>query len=1225
MRIENRLTSRVQPSHKTLGYLSDAGASPNAFGAQIGSALKELGSAFGSLAGELKDRDEKTKRYKLLNDVTQFQLDTSKELEERRRATAPGAEGFFKDTSSWYEKRESEFIKTHGDFPEDEVRYRLGGARTQTFTDSFKFQMAEGDRFFDQGVKDELENAKRSIEADPSQENLERWSATLGERVMSSGLPPDKKEEWKRSIPESLAAQAYVVRTRGKVKDDAGYYAWLGNRENSTGNPNAKNPDSSAQGIYQFTIGTWKRMMALYPELGLTLNGRGNPEQEDKAIRKFTELNAEVLRRNGIPETYGNLYSLHFLGESGGLKALKARDDQMMRDIASPAALKANPFLKGWSVARYKAWLLKRTGAVGSTVYRDQKEMDHDPTYNVIPAESFMKLRDDAVTLGTKAAAESEKIVKAQRDEEISNLRNDIERGKAGAAEIEAAYQRGLFENHAQYSATLDVLGKRKKEVDDLGNANRWFRDDRHVWANDKKHKDALNAYFADAPNKLAQLDQGYVTGEVVPAAKQTQLIPGVVEDNLVALSHDRDSQRMFFGLDSLSMLREGAPSAFAKLPEEVQRRVERYAALRDTLPADVLVERMRDGASATERKIRQDLRDEAEHTILKTPDAINKRITNLFDGVFSLEPSAPEYAPAARAMRYEYTELFKDNYSILGNEKQAYEATDAQIQRLWGVSELGGAKRVMKFAPHSMGYSETRDQFMDEQIRSEFKLGPDTQYALFGDNRTYTEYQQMGKGSRSALPSYTVAVNDPTKGWRVQVDELGRPLRYNFAMTKEFVAREAWEFDRAELDARQQRAERRLVDSRMEAIDDKRKAQLYGGDPNDIPSERPGLQQELDDIKHESYIHDVSNPSRKVPTPEQDGMQNGPTTDLREALLGYGEDNVPELGKNTKIFEVGNSYYVVPTFGEHPDEVQQHFLQSAEHLGKFETLDQAKTYIQKIGDSYRDLWLMDKPIKHTGAPNRKDVRYDEAYVGQNYRSDQNWLMRIIQGRQIDKNITWPSETGNFDTYGSPVSPFTEGVAGKANQIKFRGHNEFIDDIVADLAKNSRTSPRTLELYRYTAEVANRVPIAAVGFDPRFFGINYGNQLGTSSGGMLRGFYAPQDDVGVIVQDNTPDEAPQSTLVHESIHRGIQLLRNEGYLANLPNDILKTLLDDEENLVRVVMMTRAGDPEETLTKPEMRNKAKRSVAYQQAEKAVDALNEIAIAYITAHSRKMGPR
>jgi len=98
----------------------------------------------------------------------------------------------------------------------------------------------------------------------------------------------------------------------------------------SGNNPNAKASTSSATGLYQFTKETWADQMRKHPELGLTVEGRTDQEQSEKANEAFTMENAKILASQGISTSGKNLKMMHFMGQAGGpafLAQLAARPD----------------------------------------------------------------------------------------------------------------------------------------------------------------------------------------------------------------------------------------------------------------------------------------------------------------------------------------------------------------------------------------------------------------------------------------------------------------------------------------------------------------------------------------------------------------------------------------------------------------------------------------------------------------------------------------------------------------------------------------------------------------------------------------------------------------------------------------------------------------------------------------------------------------------------------
>jgi hypothetical protein len=141
----------------------------------------------------------------------------------------------------------------------------------------------------------------------------------------------------------------------------------------SNGDPNAKNKRSSAMGLGQFLDETWLVLIRAHrPDLakghseGETLELRRDPIVAREIISRFTERNARVLKKRGLPVTPGTLYLAHFAGAAGAIAILSALEEA---DAASTMAsadatgrtkreklVKANPFLERFTVADLKNW-----------------------------------------------------------------------------------------------------------------------------------------------------------------------------------------------------------------------------------------------------------------------------------------------------------------------------------------------------------------------------------------------------------------------------------------------------------------------------------------------------------------------------------------------------------------------------------------------------------------------------------------------------------------------------------------------------------------------------------------------------------------------------------------------------------------------------------------------------------------------------------------------------
>lgn len=176
----------------------------------------------------------------------------------------------------------------------------------------------------------------------------------------------------------------------------------------------------------------------------------------------------------------------------------------------------------------------------------------------------------------------------------------------------------------------------------------------------------------------------------------------------------------------------------------------------------------------------------------------------------------------------------------------------------------------------------------------------------------------------------------------------------------------------------------------------------------------------------------------------------------------------------------------------------------------------------------------------------------------------------------------------NAFSYGTPMEAYTEGNVARllggevpargAEQKKFllgsaqgmnvadaaeAGTNSRSTNVDLQRLGNSDLRDKMKNYYMQGALAANRSPIGALGFDPSRTAVDTMMQNPT-----VGGVYSPKSD-SMYAATNVP-----SAIVHESVHRGINILRKNPDLAETFQK-----LPDEEYLVRYIMAKQAGDPE----------------------------------------------
>lgn len=338
---------------------------------QVGGTIGQMGEAQQRLELRQQQRQMQTERFAADQGLRALGSEIDQEMATLQGRMPASGTGYVPAVNKMVKEKYASFGKSLPGWLRQEVEPQLAANAAVFESSAAKTEIAQAQTWYQQGIDKIIDSHAGSVFNDPTL--LEAAIADVDYAIGQSGMYSVTAEEYRRKARIRLETE---VASRGLRDDPAGVMAGLGvagpepmegyfaaiRQAESGGDPTAKNPNSSAKGLYQFTAPTWEGLMSRYPSAKLTSEGRNDPVQQEVAIRLFTAENDKALFSAGVPVNNANRYAAHFLGSAGAIPVLRAPDGAALAGLVPTEVIKANPFLAGMTVRGFKDWAAGKVG-----------------------------------------------------------------------------------------------------------------------------------------------------------------------------------------------------------------------------------------------------------------------------------------------------------------------------------------------------------------------------------------------------------------------------------------------------------------------------------------------------------------------------------------------------------------------------------------------------------------------------------------------------------------------------------------------------------------------------------------------------------------------------------------------------------------------------------------------------------------------------------------------
>lgn len=613
----------------------------------------------------------------------------------------------------------------------------------------------------------------------------------------------------------------------------------------SGGNPNAKNPKSSATGAGQFINSTWLSMVRKYrPDVaegkssGEILAMRSDGDLSREMTGRYAQENAEFLKNQGIATTDANVYLAHFLGPRGASQVLKADPGASVASVVGQDVVNANSFLAGKNIADLRRWAAKKMGGGETLVLADQPEVVSEIKQEVASdltdafpgmertLQSGIPIEPGSVSLlarqlaivddqdvkqkytdlfaKAEAAGQLEALAPAEREMMVAALKADAAQGATVAqADIIKWIDDSAKEQATALKADPIGFGVSRKYVPPLPGFN---ADQPDTWA----------ATFAASQNAVNIMQARQDVGNISALRpEQEQQIASIWQEgdpaklgaltNSLSTSLNADTLRATLSNGAVKEALKGATLSTDPVKySEAMKQLDLLTSNGDTTMMDL----QRDfGEEAVNRlqdwqgMVRYYTGDEMQDWLKKRNDPAwqervkpliskgetearkieSSEIVDKLDTNSILDANGPIDEQTNRMMMNDFVRLYGQRYSSVMDDDKAKSQAVERMQKVWGVTSAYGDMRGRVMPYPPEGFYPKIGEGHD-YIAAELSELATSRKVSVENVALVADGKTKAQIDKGQLPGYLVSVVNPDTGMEeMMTDEQGRVIRHFF------------------------------------------------------------------------------------------------------------------------------------------------------------------------------------------------------------------------------------------------------------------------------------------------------------------------------------------------------------------------------------------------------------------------------------------------------------